>query len=62
VVEITNAIDGGNQTEKKFHITSSPPTWQTYGQMDMAKTALTRSVSRLEPHQIVSMCCCTASI
>jgi len=27
-----------------------------------AKTALTRSVSQLKLHQIVLMCCCTASI
>ena len=31
-------------------------------QMDTAKTALMCSISRLKPHQTVSMCYCTASI
>jgi len=35
---------------------------QTNGHGTTAKTALTCSVSQLKLHQIVLMCCCTASI
>ena len=35
---------------------------QTNGHGMTAKTALMRSVSRLKPHQIMLMCCCTVAI
>jgi len=63
-LEIKNANDGALEPKRSSTITSTYVTdgWTDICTMDTAKTALTRSVSRLKPHQIVSMCCYTASI
>jgi len=64
-LEIKNANDGAIGPKRSLTITSTYVTdgWtdrQTNGHGTTAKTALTRSVSRLKLHQIVLMCCCTA--
>jgi len=67
MLEIRNANDGAIGPKRSLTITSTYVTdrWidrRTNGHGTTAKTALTRSVSQLKPHQIVLMCCCTASI
>jgi len=56
----------GNRAEKKFdnnfHLRDGWTDRRTNGHGTTAKTVLTHGLSRLKPHQIVSMCCCTASI
>jgi len=65
VLEIKNVNDGAIGPTRSLTITrrdirmdrqTDKWTW------DDSKTVLTCSVLRLKPHQIVLMCCCTASI
>jgi len=67
VLEIKNANDGAIGPKRSLTITFTYVTdgWtdiRTNGHGTTAKTVLTCSVSRLKLHQIVLMCCCTASI
>jgi len=64
---IKNANDGAIGPKRSLTITSIYVTdgWTdrgTNGHGTTAKTALTHSISRLKLHQIVLMCCCTASV
>jgi len=57
----------GNWAEKKFYNNFHLCDRRMDRQVDkwngtIAKTALTRSISGLKPHQIVLMWCCTTSI
>jgi len=66
-LEIKNANDGPIGPKRSLTITYTYVTdgWtdiRTNGHGMTAKTSLTRSVLWLKRHQIVLMCCCTASI